>query len=184
MERHEAQIEACVPAFDKNDLEKALAVLGYPGFAYLTRYLNSETDGKNDFSPTELLQWAIVQDVLNTRVTEALFWLVAAYAAKVDWGKLISFAQEQGVQNRLGYLACLALQLVESKQSLSYPEAYRLLQETVSQLRAIRQSQEKTLMNEAMGPVMRSWVQANRAQEAVQWRVLTTITTDDLQHAE
>jgi hypothetical protein len=149
------EAEAC-PAFDEDHLEKALAVLGYPGFAYLTSYLKFETDYEGAFDPTELIRWAIAQNVLNTRVMEALPWLIAAYATQVDWKRLIGSAQRHAVQNRLGYLACLALQLVESKQSLSHPEARRLLKESVSRLQEIRQPQEQTLMNEEMGPVMRS----------------------------
>ena len=169
--------------FDEDYLERALAVLGYPGFAYLVRYLKSKTD-KDAFDPTELIRWAIAQNVLNTRVTEALPWLIAAYAAQVNWNQLIGSAQQQGTQNRLGYLACLALQLVELKQSLSRPEARRLLREVISRLHKIRQFQEQTLMNDQIGPAMRRWVSENRPSEAARWHILTTITTDDLQHAE
>ncbi len=169
------------PIFNEDDLEKALAALGYPGFAYLASYLKFE---KGSFNPTDVVQWAIAQNVLNTRITEALPWLIAAYASQVDWKKLIGSAQRQGVQNRLGYLACLALQLVESKQSLSRPKTRLLLEKSLLRLQQIRQSQEQTLMNEEIGPVMRSWVIENRPPEAAKWHILTTITTDDLQHAE
>ena len=171
-------------AFNEDHLEKALAVLGYPGFAYLTAYLQFETGSKDAFDPGELIRWAITQNVINTRVTEALPWLIAAYATQINWEKLIGSAQQQKVQNRLGYLASLALQLVESKQTLSRPEARLLLQESLLRLQGIQQPQEQTLMNEEIGPVMRNWVIGNRPPEAAKWHILTTITTDDLQHAE
>ena len=172
------------PAFDEDHLEKALAVLGYPGFAYLTPYLKLETSDEGAFDPTALIQWAIAQDVLDVRLTEGLPWLIAAYAVKIDWKKLINDAQKHGVQNRLGYLVYLALKLTESKQSLSHPEARRLLKKSLLRLWEIRQSQEQTLMEEWSGPALRAWLRVNRPQEALEWHVLTTLTTSDLQHAE
>ena len=171
-------------AFNEDHLEKALAVLGYPGFAYLAKYVKFEGDSQRALDPTELVRWAVAQDVLNTRITEALPWVLAAYASRIDWKHSISDAQEQSVQNRLGYLVHLALELVNSKSSLSHPEARRLLKESLLKLQTVRHCQEQTLMNEEIGPVMRSWVLGNRPQEAAEWHVLTTITTSDLQHAE
>lgn len=190
MARHQAAVNECVakgelpPALDEDYPEKALAVLGYPGFAYLTRYIKFETQRERTPNPTELIQWAIAENVLNTRIMEALPWLLAAYVSRIDWKSLIDNAQKQGVQNWLGYLVCLALKLVESKPSLSHPEAQRLLKKSSLQFQEIRHTREQTLMNEEIGPVMRTWVQANRPQEAAEWHILTTIAMDDLQHAE
>ena len=159
-------------------------MLGYPGFSHLARFaqLDSEHEGVLDLAA--LLRWAVIQDVLDVRLIEGLPWLIAAYAVKIDWTNLINNTRKDGVQNRLGYLVTLALQLVESKQSLSRPEAHRLLQEVISRLHEIRQSQEQTLMEEWSGPALRSWMRENRPPEASQWHLLTTLTTNDLQHAE
>ena len=166
--------------FDENYLEKALASLGYPGFAYLVPYFNDQ----GAFDPTELIQWAVIQDVLDVRLIEAIPWLIAAYAAKIDWGKLINNVREHGAQNRLGYLVCLALDLAESKQSLSHPETRQLLKGSLLQLQEIRQSQEQTLMEEWCGPALRAWMRVNRSREASEWHLLSTLTTNHVQHAE
>ena len=171
-------------AFNEDHLEKALAVLGYPGFAYLARYVKFEGDSRRALDPTELIRWAVAQDVLDVRLIEGLPWLLAAYATKINWGQLISDAQKQDAQNRLGYLAHLAIELVETKPSLSRPEARRLLKQSLLQLQEIRSFQEQTLMEEWSGPTMRVWLQTNRPQEAAEWHMLTTLTINDLQHAE
>jgi len=172
------------PAFDEDHLEKALAVLGYPGFAYLTPYLKFEANDEGAFDPSALILWAVVQDILDVRLIEGLPWLIAAYAVKIDWKRLINDAQKHSVQNRLGYLTWLALQLAESKQSLSHAEARRLLKESLLRLQEVRQFQEQTLMEEWSGPVLRAWLRVNRPREALEWHVLTTLTASDLQHAE
>ena len=184
MERHEAQMEMCVPTFDENDLEKALAVLGYPGFAHVGKFVELGGERERTFNLAALIRWAVTQDVLDVRLTEGLPWLIAVYAVKIDWEKLIHEAQRNGVQNRLGYLVYLALKLVESKQSLSRSEIRLLLKKSLSRLKEIRQFQEKTLMEEWSGPALRAWVKANRPREASEWHLLTTLTANDLQHAE
>jgi hypothetical protein len=64
-----------------------LAVLGYPGFAHLAVYFESELDHPNVFHPTELILWAISRDVLDVRLLEGLPWLIAAYAVNIRLAK-------------------------------------------------------------------------------------------------
>lgn len=170
------------PVLNEDYLEKALAVLGYPGFAHLARF--TEINSERSLDPAVLLHWAIAQDVLDVRLIEGLPWLIAVYAVKIDWNKLINNAQKHGVQNRLGYLVYLALKLAESKQSLSNPKIHLLLKKSLLRLQEIRQSKEQTLMEEWSGPALRAWMRVNRPQEALEWHILTTLTTSDLQHAE
>ena len=177
------EAETC-PSFNEDDLEKALAALGYPGFAYLARFAEFSGERERALDPAVLLRWAVIQDILDVRLIEGLPWLIAAYAVKIDWDKLVGDVEKDGTQNRLGYLVNLALELAELKQSLSHPEARRLLNKSLLRLQEIRHSQEQTLMEEWSGPALRSWMRVNRPREASEWHLLTTLTTNDLQHAE
>ena len=69
-----------------------MAILGYPGFVRLAAYLKSVTDHETAFNSTELICWAINRDVLDVRLIVGLPWLIAPYAVKIDWRKLISDA--------------------------------------------------------------------------------------------
>jgi hypothetical protein len=76
------------PVFTEDYLEKALAVLGYPGFAHLARFVQFDSEHEYALDLAALLRWAVIQDVLDVRLIEGLPWLIAAYAVRIDWNRL------------------------------------------------------------------------------------------------
>ena len=90
-----------------------LAALGYPGFAHLRVGLVTRT-------PAEVVLTALSQPELESRIVEALPWVLLAYP-ELDWPWLRDQAQRGGLQNRLGFLTNvarrLAIQHGESEKS-------------------------------------------------------------------
>jgi len=90
---------------DDQHLAELLAKLGYPGFAYMrTRVLKK--------NPAEVLLTALGQDKLEARVAEALPWVAMHYGHHTsNW--LVEQARKFNLQNRLGFVVSLALQVTE-----------------------------------------------------------------------
>src|SRR5262245_17189625 len=89
-----------------DELARDLAALGYPGFAYMKPRRWSP---KN---PAEVLLAALGNDDLDSRLVEALPWLLLRYSsAGRDW--LVREAKVRDLQNRLGFVATLARRVAE-----------------------------------------------------------------------
>ena len=82
-----------------------LAALGYPGFSYLV----SRREKKN---PAEVLFAALSADNLDSRVVEALPWVVLQFP-ELDWQWLTNAARLNDLQNRLGFVVNVARRLAE-----------------------------------------------------------------------
>ena len=91
---------------DANTLAMDLASLGYPGFAYLK--------SKRKKNPGEVLLSALSAKCLESRVTEALPWLLLQYP-DLDWDSLVSAAKARDLQNRLGLVTCVARRVAEKR---------------------------------------------------------------------
>src|SRR5437899_10134999 len=85
-------------------LVRDLAALGYPGFAYLRP---RTWRPKN---PGEVLLTALAQEDLESRLVEALPWLVLRYST-LDWTWVVREAKVRDLQNRLGFVVGLARHL-------------------------------------------------------------------------
>ena len=96
-----------VPPKDTNTLAMDLASLGYPGFAYL----KSKRKKKN---PGEVLLSALSAKCLESRVAEALPWLLLQYP-DLDWDSLVSAAKARDLQNKLGFVTCVARRVAEKR---------------------------------------------------------------------
>jgi hypothetical protein len=81
-----------------------VAGLGYPGFAGLR---SRHWTPKN---PGEVLLTALAQDDLESRLVEALPWLVLRYST-LDWTWVVREAKVRDLQNCLGFVVGLARQL-------------------------------------------------------------------------
>jgi transcriptional regulator with XRE-family HTH domain len=92
---------------DANTLAMDFAALGYPGFAYL----KSKRKKKN---PAEVLLSALSARCLESRVAEALPWLLLQYP-DLDWDSLVSAAKARDLQNRLGLVTCVARGVAEKR---------------------------------------------------------------------
>ena len=88
-----------VPEVQQNGLQQELAALGYPGFEHL------RSDALSN--PAEVVLSAVVKPDLDTRLVEALPWVLGAYT-DLDWAWLRDRAKLQNAQNKLGYVVHLA----------------------------------------------------------------------------
>jgi hypothetical protein len=157
----------------KPDYADELANLGYPGFAHVRT-------GTARFNPAQLLVLALSEPVLDRRVAEALPWLAARYA-QLDWDRVLREAKLRGLQNRLGFALAVATRLAEEK---SHWESASRLQEAAEQLRDQVLYKLDTFCNERMTAVERKWLEQNRPEYAVTWRVLSDLEPSQLTHAE
>ena len=90
----------------KRDYAAELGALGYPKFAYLK--------GTTTPDPAELLLDALNEPDLNSRIVEALPWLVLNYR-DLDWGWLSENAKLHRRPNRLGFVVSVASELAQRK---------------------------------------------------------------------
>ncbi len=156
---------------DSNTLASDLAALGYPGFAYLK--------SKRKKNPGEVLLSALSSKCLESRVAEALPWLLLQYP-DLDWDSLVSAAKLKDLQNRLGLITCVARRVAEKRGESSKVDFLRK-QERV--LEPSRLFLEDTLCNDSLTQAERRWLETNRPDEAKHWRVLTDLSPDHLSYA-
>ena len=152
-------------------LRAELAGLGYPGFAHLR--------GRRRNNPAEVLLHALNESDLDSRVVEGMPWLVLRYA-DMDWDWLVQNAKMSDRQNRLGFVATLALHLATKSTE---PKRSRKLAEYVGVLDRSRLVREDTLCHDSLTEAERKWLRANRPSEAKHWNLLTDMKAENLPHA-
>lgn len=156
---------------DANSLAADLAGLGYPGFAHLK--------GTRKKNPGQVLLSALSAKCIESRVAEALPWLILTYP-DLDWDSLVSAAKVRDVQNKLGLVTCLARELAEKNGETNKAA---LLREQERVLERSRLLFEDTLCDESLTQAERRWLETNRSDEAKHWRVLTDLSPEHLNHA-
>jgi transcriptional regulator with XRE-family HTH domain len=140
------------------------SALGYPGFAHVS-------PSRPRPSPDALLLSVLAGPDVDSRVVEALPWLVRRYAAQLDLAWLVRQAKLQNLQNRLGFVLQTA--------GTEAPELLSVVQE----LERARLLQESTLCWDSMPTATRDWMRENRPLLAAHWNVVTTLRAEDLSHA-
>jgi transcriptional regulator with XRE-family HTH domain len=153
---------------EPDELAVALAGLGYPGFAHLARTRTTS-------NPAELAVRALAHADLETRLVEALPWVLATFC-DLSWSWLVAQCRILNLQNRLGFLVALA-------NRLERPNAGEQLRKALAALESSRLSAEGTLCRESMSQAERNWVRKHRSPDAAHWNLLTTLTADQLTHA-
>lgn len=153
-------------------LAEGLGALAYPGFAYLKRGTR--------WHPAQVLLAALQQSDLETRVAEALPWVVLRYCADLNWDWLLEQARVKDVQNRLGFVLTLARQLAERQNR--HPAASRLLK-LEHRLEPARLAKEDTLGRESMTAAERRWLRNQRSPEARHWNLLSDLAPERLPYA-
>ena len=148
-----------------------LAALGYPGFAYMR--------ARATWNPAELLLAALIKNELESRVTEALPWLVLAYS-NMNWDWAIKQAKLNDVQNRLGFVVTLARTLAERKNDIAVTNRLSAVEKSLHTSVLLR---ELTFCHEHMDPAERHWLKQNSTPEAKQWNVLSDLSPEHLTHA-
>lgn len=144
-------------------LSAALAALGYPPFAHYRKTARL-------MNPALVVVGALAHHDLDVRLLEPLPWVLAQYA-DLDIGWLAAQSRLLNLQNRLGYLVYLA--------DGGTPRLGRLLAE----LESSRLAGEGTLCRDSMPEAERAWVRKNRPAGAAHWRLLTTLSREQLPYA-
>ena len=161
-----------VPAVQPDDLQRKLASLGYPGFEHVRSKVVS--------NPAEVVLGAVVKRDLDTRLVEALPWVLSAYT-DLNWEWLRDRAKLQNAQNRLGYLVHLAKQTARALPE--HAGAAQVLSRWENELEEARLAREGTLCRDSMPERERAWLRTNRPEAAVHWGLLTSLTADQLPYA-
>lgn len=152
-----------------NDLQNQLASLGYPGFEHVR--------ARQASNPAAVVLSAIVKRDLDTRLVEALPWVLKTYT-DLNWDWLRDGAKLKNAQNRLGYLVHLAS---ETARALPRDSAtVMVLSCWEKQLEEARLASEGTLCRDSMPEPERRWLRANRSPAAAHWSLLTSITAGHL----
>jgi transcriptional regulator with XRE-family HTH domain len=156
---------------DAAQLARQLSGLGYPGFAHLRA---------RKANPAAVVLEALLQRDLETRLAEALPWVLLTYP-DLDWSWLVRHAKLQDVQNRLGFLVAVAKDLAADRAEFN--PAFRQLSAVEQQLERARLAREDTLCRESMPDAERRWLKTSRSALARHWNLLTGLTADQLSYA-
>ena len=153
-------------------LARDLSRLGYPGFAYLR--------GGWLKNPAEVLLTALAQPNLDSRVAEALPWLLLRYS-ELDSDWLVNQTRLLNLTNRLGFVVDLARRVLERRSETNSPRYYALthLSETLG---TSRLAVEDTF-GQSLTETERNWLRAHRPPEAQFWNLLTNWQPEFLQYA-
>jgi transcriptional regulator with XRE-family HTH domain len=155
-----------------DQLQQDLAALGYPGFEHVrSRKLSN---------PAAVVLGAVVQRDLDTRLVEALPWVLGTYT-DLNWAWLRDRAKLHNGQNRLGYLVHLADQT--ARPTGGHQDVNRVLSSWRDELEEARLAGEGTLCRDSMPAPERAWLRANRPDAAAHWNLLTSLTAEQLPYA-
>jgi transcriptional regulator with XRE-family HTH domain len=160
-----------VQAKQDDALASDLAALGYPGLTYLK--------SRRKRNPAEVLLSALMAADLDSRLAEALPWVVLKHP-DLDWEWLVRAAKVNDLQNKLGFVTNVARRLAEK---LANHETVSLLRDQESALERSRLAREDTLCHESLTQAERRWLQSNRSDEAKHWNLLTDLSAEHLSHA-
>jgi transcriptional regulator with XRE-family HTH domain len=150
-----------------------VSALGYPGFAYLKARVKQR-------NPAETLVEALSQTHLESRVVEALPWLLLTYW-DMNLGWLVKEAKLNNLQNRLGFVESLAEEV--AKRSASKDEQRnRALSDLRNTLEKSRLAREDTFLRPINTEIEREWLRENRSEEARHWNLLTNWRPEHLQY--
>jgi transcriptional regulator with XRE-family HTH domain len=157
----------------KNDdaLASDLASLGYPGFSHVK--------ARRKRNPAEVVLSALGNENLDTRLAEALPWVLMEHA-DLDWQWLVRAAKVNDLQNKLGFVTNVARRLAEE---LGRNDTAKLLHDQETALERSRLACEETLCHDSLTQAERRWLQTNRSKEARHWNLLTDLSPEHLSHA-
>ena len=157
---------------DPQRLAQQFASLGYPGFAYL--------HPARKRNPAEVLLTALAQDDLESRLAEALPWLLLRYTdMNEEW--LVERARLRNLSNRLGFVVSLAKGVV-ARMGDTVSTRYQTLDRLEAQLRESRLDKEDTLCQSSLSHREREWLKEARPEEAAYWHLLTDWRPEHLQY--
>lgn len=150
------------------ELAESLATLGYPKLSHLKK-------GKLQ-NPAQVLFSALINENLESRIVEALPWLVFTFP-ELDWHNLTKYAKLFDLQNRLGFVVSLAGQLAK-KVGSKYKQTVLL---------AVEENLEKSILlrEDTFSKITeteKKFLKTNRSKEARFWRVLSDLSVKHLDY--
>lgn len=148
-----------------------LAALGYPGFSHLK--------SRRKKNPAEVLLSALSAQNLNSRLIEALPWVVLNYP-ELNWESLIKEVKVRDLQNRLGFVTSVARQLAERQGDDVKAQWLRSKEAVLARSRLLL---EDTLCHDSMTNAERRWLNKARSKDARYWRLLTDLKPEHLKYA-
>jgi transcriptional regulator with XRE-family HTH domain len=155
---------------DAQRLAEYMALLGYPGYAYLRPHVAKR-------NPGEVLLTALAQNNLESRLVEALPWLLLRYW-EMDFAWVVEHAKKLDLQNRLGFVTSLARKVSEANPQ-NEPRT-RALAELESTLNRSRLAREDDFLRPARNHVERQWLMQNRPEDARHWNLVTDLRPEHL----
>ena len=153
------------------EVAEQLSGLGYPGFSYMR--------GRAAWNPAELLVAALTKDELESRLSEALPWLVLEFST-MKWDWVVLQMKLHDCQNRLGFVLTLARLLAERVGNSAVSQQLSNVEKVLLPSVLLR---ELTFCHEHMPQAERRWLKANSTPEARQWNVLSDLSPEHLSHA-
>lgn len=145
-------------------LREQLSTLGYAPFCHVS-------PARVKPAPDVLLLSVLGQPDVDSRVVEALPWLVRTFAPTMNFPWLVQQAKLGNLQNRMGFLfqatGCQKAELMAAVDAL---DRARLLEES-------------TLCWDSMPAATRKWMREHRSSLAQHWNLVTTLQPEQSQHA-
>lgn len=157
-------------ALNADEASAALGAVGYPGFAYLRN--------RRPLNPADLLLRVLRAADVDTRVVEALPWLLVRYP-DLDWPWLVREAKADDLQNRLGFLLAVACQLAELRGDVDAAQKLAEQERALDGSRLQREDAFRASLTEAE----RRWLREHRPSLATHWNMLTTMDARELADA-
>jgi hypothetical protein len=106
-------------------------------------------------------------------------WLLLRYP-DLDWPTLINTANAKGLQNKLGFVTCLARRVAER---LGETEEADFLRNQERVLEGSRVLVEKSFCHDSLTLVEKRWLETNRSDDAKHWKLLTDLSPEHLNHS-
>ena len=163
---------AKLPAVPAQTMAEELSALGYPGFSHVR--------SRRKRNPAEVLFSALAQEDLESRLSEALPWVVLEYT-DLDWNWLVSAAKQHDLQNRLGFVTTFAVRVAERQGDSSKVAA---LKRHESLLESARLAKQDTFCHESLSKAEREWLEQERSEDARHWNVLTDLRPEHVKYAQ
>jgi len=162
-----------VQEFQPDELQRKLGSLGYPGFEHVR--------AESVSNPAEVVLSAVVKRDLDTRLVEALPWVLSTYT-DLNWDWLRDRTKLHNAQNRLGYVVHLAEQTARALPDQE--SAVQVLSGWEKELEESRLAHEGTLCRDSMPERERVWLRSNRPETAAHWSLLTSLKAEQLPYAK
>lgn len=145
-----------------------IAGLGYPKFSHLKK--------TKKVNPAVILLIALETDDIDSRVIEALPWLIFNFP-EMDWVRVICDAKVTDAQNRLGFLLSLAFQAARRTKSESKTSLFKDL---LGSLEKSRLMHNDSFRRESLTETEKEWLKKYRTKGACRWRMLSNLSAKHL----